>query len=83
MACEHAELALRAGNVDLLDLTEKISRSGDTSSKWNVAMSSSEKPLKPSSRVIPKPPLRDVASVQASAASFLPFSTACSMVPTM
>jgi hypothetical protein len=42
---------------------ENTSFSGDTRSKWKVAMVFSD--------------------YAASAASFLPFSTACSMVPTM
>jgi len=38
MTRQHAEITLDAGDVDLVDLAENASFSGETRSKWKVAM---------------------------------------------
>src|SRR3954453_3321382 len=91
VAGEHAQITLHAGDVDLIDLAgegeffrgdEIEVESGHgivlrmASGEWRVVrkeMASNYSPL----------PIRYSPSYAASAASFLPFSTASSMVPTM
>ena len=74
MAGEHAEVALGAGHVDLIDLAgeQQLFRRDEIEVEGgHVAQV----------RIISL--RRFAAAYAASAASFLPFSTASSMVPTM
>ena len=96
VAGQHAEVALGAGHIDLIDLAgERRScpatraRNGTWPLLFQLRMASSEW------RIVIEllsPPIRDRCSLPysllryasyASAASFLPFSIASSMVPTM
>ena len=78
MAGEDAELAFLAGHVDLVDLAGENQPLG----RHELEVESGHLlPVEKSVPVrLPREPQRDD---HASAASRLPFSTACSMVPTM